>query len=472
MNKLSIFWFRRDLRFEDNHGLYKALSQSEKVIPVFIFDTDILSHLPSRKDRRVQLIWDALSEMKEILKTQHQTELLILHGKPTELIPVLAKSTGANSVFTNTDYEPAAILRDQTVEKELAKSGIQFHSFKDHVIFHRDEITKEDGKPYVVFTPYSRSWKKKLTTEQTQHFHSESLLHKLTFPKDLKQFKLISSLEQIGFESADVNISGTRAQGLKFLTDFTGRIQKYGDLRDFPAKKGVSYLSPYLRFGMIGIRECVRMAKSGSSDGSEKWLGELIWRDFYSQILWHFPHSAKESFNPVYKNLVFPNDEKKFKAWCDGKTGFPIVDASMRQLNQTGWMHNRLRMVAASFLVKDLHIDWRWGEQYFADSLIDFDLTSNNGGWQWAASTGCDAQPYFRIFNPELQSERFDPDGTFIRKYVPELAHVPSKFIHNPSEMSESDQLHYKCKLGKDYPEPVVNHREAKAFALELFKKR
>ncbi|MBN8707626.1 MAG: deoxyribodipyrimidine photo-lyase [Bacteroidetes bacterium] len=472
MTKISIFWFRRDLRFEDNHALFQALSKSEKVIPVFIFDTDILSRLPSRKDRRIQLIWDALSEMNQILKSKHQTDLLILHGEPTELIPALAKSTGAEAVFTNTDYEPAAILRDQKVEKELVKSGIQFNTFKDHVIFHRDEITKEDGKPYVVFTPYSRAWKKKLATEQTQHFPSESLLHKLTFPEETKHFNPISELEQIGFEPANVNISGTRTQGLNFLSDFSGRIQKYGDLRDFPSKKGVSYLSPYLRFGMIGIRECVTMAKSASSEGSEKWLGELIWRDFYSQILWHFPHSAKESFNPVYKNLVFPNDEKKFKAWCVGKTGFPIVDAAMRQLNQTGWMHNRLRMVAASFLVKDLHIDWRWGEQYFADSLIDFDLTSNNGGWQWAASTGCDAQPYFRIFNPELQSERFDPDGTFIRKYVPELAHVPAKFIHNPSVMSESDQLLYKCKTGDNYPEPVVNHKEAKVFALELFKKR
>lgn len=470
MSRISLFWFRRDLRLTDNHGLFLALSRSEQVIPVFVFDPAILDRLTEKKDRRVQLIFDALRELNSDLASRNGSRILMLKGSPEHLIPELAIQTGASAVYTNTDYEPAAIHRDTAVQEQLMKSGIGFHPVRDHVIFHQNEIVKEDGKPYVVYTPYSKAWKSRLTANETRHFASESLLEKV-IPANPHPSE-IQTLSDIGFSPADVSIQGTRQAGLQFLSGFSARMASYGETRDFPAVKGVSYLSPYLRFGMIGIRECVRLALSENSSGSAKWLNELIWRDFYSQILWHFPQVVSDSFKPEYAGLQFPNDEEKFRRWCEGTTGFPIVDAAMRQLNQTGWMHNRLRMVAASFLVKDLHVDWRWGEQYFAEKLLDFDLASNNGGWQWAASTGCDAQPYFRIFNPELQSRKFDPAGKFIRKYCPELKNLPDSLIHSPATLSEADQILYGCRIGTDYPVPVVLHPEAKEKALLLYRKK
>lgn len=466
----SIFWFRRDLRLEDNHGLFQALQQSDSVYPVFIFDSTILEKLPSKHDRRVHLIWDAVEEINQQL-SETGKKLHFFYGNPVDIIPKLASEWKVNAVFANSDYEPNAINRDNSVQRKLADSNREFHTFKDHVIFEMKEIMKSDGSPYVVYTPYSKAWMLSFKPKLSEPFSAQKYWEKFSVANKIQEkIKQIEKFEDTGFKKTDVKISGTRKSALNFLNDFSNRIQNYGELRDIPSKKGVSYLSPYLRFGQISIRECVLEAIKHKNEGSEKWFKELIWREFYSMILYNFPDSVHESFKPEYRNLNFPNDEKKFHAWCEGKTGFPIIDAAMRQLNQTGWMHNRLRMISASFLVKDLHIDWRWGEKYFADLLIDFDLSSNNGGWQWAASTGCDAQPYFRIFNPELQSKKFDPDGVFIKKFVPELSSVPADLIHTPEKLSDFDQISYKVNIGKDYPLPVVNHQEAKAFALSLFK--
>lgn len=468
MQNTSIFWFRRDLRLNDNTALFHALNESDTVYPVFIFDTTILEKLPSKNDRRIQLIWDTLSEIQSLLNASGK-KITILHGNPAKLIPLLAESVHANTVYTNRDYEPAALKRDESVEKKLTASGIRFKTYKDHVIFEKDDILKSDGTPYVVYTPYSKAWHSKVVPKDYQHHESEKLLSKMASDYlSRSDAKSVRSLTDIGFNSVAVNIKGTREKGLDFLDDFLSRIDPYGENRDFPAAKGVSYLSPYLRFGQISIRECVRSVVSNQSEGAKKWLNELIWREFYSMILYKFPHAVSESFNPSYKNLNFSNNETYFKAWCAGKTGFPIVDAAMRQLNETGWMHNRLRMIAASFLVKDLHIDWRWGEKYFADLLLDFDLASNNGGWQWAASTGCDAQPYFRIFNPELQSKKFDPDGVFIRKYIPELKDMKTEFIHTP--WATDQKTLFEAEKIMSYPKPIVDHQKQKETTLQLFK--
>lgn len=462
----SIFWFRRDLRLFDNHGLFEALNSSKTVYPIFIFDPSILDKLPTKSDKRVQLIWDALSDINSQLE-KYNTRLSIFYGQPDEIIPKLSHLWNTSSVFTNEDYEPNTIHRDQKVSRILLTQNTTLHILKDHVIFHKNEIVKSDGSPYVVFTPYSKAWKASLNNSHYQLFPSENFLFKIKTPP-LTDFSLINSLNEIGFQNIAVSFHGSRENGLGFLTDFSNRINSYDDFRNYPAQKGVSYLSPFLRFGLISIRECVRLAISNKSVGAEKWLNELIWRDFYSQILFNFPHVVEGPFQTKYNSIQFPFDDQKWSAWCNGKTGFPIVDAAMHQLNQTGWMHNRLRMVVASFLIKDLHIDWRLGEKYFADLLLDFDLASNNGGWQWAASTGCDAQPYFRIFNPLLQSQKFDPDGHFIKKYLPSLSSVSKKFIHEPfTDPKFSDSLFSNHIL--DYPKPIVDHANVKPITLSIY---
>lgn len=464
----ALFWFRRDLRLDDNHGLYRALTRFERVVPVFIYDSQILGKLDNRSDSRLKLIDEALDDLDQKL-SGNGSSVLRLCGDPTVLIPMVARQLGAVAVITNADYEPYARERDQQIYNHLQKAGISFDRYKDHVIFHESDITKADGLPYVVFTPYSRAWKARLSPADYQHFPSLNLINRLHKPVETAGLPVATNSLSCGMEPATAVIQGTSEAANRMLDRFRTRLSGYGRDRDFPAKNGVSFLSPYLRFGQLSIRECVRLALSSKSEGAQKWLNELIWRDFYSQILWHFPKSATQSFNPAYRNLNFPSDETLFSAWCDGRTGFPLVDAAMRQLNQTGWMHNRLRMVTASFLVKDLLVDWRWGEAYFASKLLDFDLASNNGGWQWAASTGCDAQPWFRIFNPVTQSEKFDPEGTFIRKYVPELAAVPPKWIHQPWTLTPVDQHTFKCRIGSDYPEPVVDHSQQRTKALALF---
>lgn len=469
MNK-ALVWFRRDLRDFDHAALYHALKSSQAVYCVFIFDTEILDKLSNKQDRRVEFIWESVRELKAALQA-NGGDLIVKHGCARELIPTLALQLNIYGVFANRDYEPIAVARDADVANQLAKNNITFHDFKDYVIFEKDEVLSLAGKPYSVFTPYKNAHLKKLDDFYLKPYPVDRYIHNLA---KVAPCNLIS-LESIGF--ARTNLAEMRLQtgmsgGKALFEDFENRMDRYKEARDFPAVKGVSYLSVHLRFGTVSIRHCTRKARNRMDIGSQAWLSELIWRDFYVQILYHNPQVATgKAFKTEFGDLAFPNDKKLFKAWCEGKTGYPLIDAAMRQINQTGFMHNRLRMVAASFLVKDLLIDWRWGERYFAENLIDFDLSANNGGWQWAASTGCDAQPWFRIFNPITQSERFDASGKFIRKYVPELGSCSDKEIHTPWQIPLLRQQSISVVIGKDYPAPVVDHAAQRALALSLYKK-
>ncbi|HSI38050.1 MAG TPA: deoxyribodipyrimidine photo-lyase [Methylotenera sp.] len=465
----SLVWFRRDLRDYDHAALYHALKTSTQVYCTFIFDTDILDHLQDKADRRVEFIWESINELKAALLAKGG-DLIVLHGKAQDEIPQLAKSLQVEAVFTNHDYEPSAIDRDWHVANTLQKHGVAFQHYKDQVIFEKSEILNLAGKPYSVFTPYKNMWLKTVNDFYLKPYPVDSYIQNLAKPTPTA----LPSLEGMGFQRTNLSSmrlpTGMRG-GLALFDDFKQRMSHYKEARDFPAIKGVSYLSVHLRFGTVSIRHLAREAMQAANMGSQSWLNELIWRDFYFQILHHNPHLAVgKSFKSEYEQLAFPNDVALLKAWCDGKTGYPLVDAAMRQLNSTGFMHNRLRMVAASFLVKDLLIDWRWGEQYFAEKLIDFDLSANNGGWQWAASTGCDAQPWFRIFNPITQSERFDANGKFIRKYVRELVNCNDKEIHAPWLMPPLRQQSICLVIGRDYPSPIVEHAAQRALALSLYK--
>lgn len=468
-----LFWFRRDLRLSDNAGLYHALRSAKQVFCVFIFDRDILDALPSCTDRRVEFIWESITELKTELQ-RHGGDLIVRHGHADRIIPALAQELGVDAVFANEDYEPMAIDRDARVNLALDKEGIAFCTFKDTVIFAKDEVFTQTGQPFSVFTAYKKAWLKKLDDFYLQPYSVEKHLSRLapaTLPPGLP------TLEELGFARTNLPMLGipTGISGAQILfADFLSRMAQYQTARDFPARKGVSYLSVHNRFGTISIRQLAATAYAetllGANPGAETWLSELIWRDFYFQILYHAPYAAHSAFRREYNAIFWPNDKALFQAWCEARTGYPLIDAAMRQLNQTGYMHNRLRMVAASFLVKDLLVDWRWGEKYFADHLNDFDLAANNGGWQWAASTGCDAQPYFRIFNPITQSERFDPNGKFIRRYLPELANVPDKFIHAPWTLPAGDQRALGVVIGADYPAPLVDHAVQRERALALYK--
>jgi len=424
---ITIFWFRRDLRLRDNAGLYHALKDGNPVLPLFIFDRNILDELEDKADRRVEFIHLALQEMQQQLVKMNST-LDVRYGTPLDVYRELLNEYNIEKVFTNHDYEPYAKERDAAIEKLLKEHGATFHHFKDQVILEKDEVLKDDGKPYTVFTPYSRKWKAVLTD-----FHLKSYPTKKYFAKFYKQpEQKIISLEAMGFKPA----------GLSFPEkEWTGQvIRHYKEQRDIPSIKGTSRLSVHLRFGTISIRELADEAGALN----ETFLNELIWRDFYHMILWHFPKVVGHAFKPEYDAIRWRNNQKEFEAWCNGQTGYPIVDAGMRELNTTGFMHNRVRMIVASFLTKHLLIDWRWGEAYFAKKLLDFDLAANNGGWQWAAGSGCDAAPYFRVFNPYLQTQKFDPDLKYIRQWVPEL-----------EEFS--------------YPKPIVVHEEARKRCLETY---
>ncbi|GAB7563637.1 deoxyribodipyrimidine photo-lyase [Methylobacillus methanolivorans] len=468
MNK-SLVWFRRDLRDYDHAALYHALKNSAQVICAFVFDTDILTQLTNKQDRRVEFIWESVQELKTALQ-QQGSDLLVLHGKAVEEIPKLAARLAVDAVYCNHDYEPETMVRDQTVSQSLTKAGISFHSFKDQVLFEKDEILTKSGTSFSVFTPYKNACLKTINDFYLKAYPVDRYRHHLAnvTPQSMP------SLESLGFERTNLKqlkLPTGMSGGSALFEDFHNRMSRYRDARDFPAVKGPSYLSVHLRFGTVSIRHLARTAWQQGGSGAETWLNELLWRDFYFQILHHHPQVAHgKSFKPEFDAIPFPNDKRLFEAWCTGKTGYPLVDAAMRQLNQTGYMHNRLRMVAASFLVKDLLIDWRWGEHYFAEHLIDFDLAANNGGWQWAASTGCDAQPWFRIFNPITQSEKFDADGKFIRKYVPELQGCTSKEIHAPWLMPPLRQQELGLVIGKDYPMPVVDHAMRREQALALYK--
>ena len=468
----ALFWFRRDLRTTDNAGLYHALKSARRVHCVFVFDREILDALPDKKDRRVEFIWECVRELDSALK-KCGGGLMVRHARADELIPALACELKVDAVFTNEDYEPQAIARDLTVRDQLMKSNIGFHAFKDTVIFEKDEILTQVGGTYSVFTPYKNAWLKKLDEFQLKAYPVEKYCARLAKP--LPSEKLMA-LEKIGFARTNLKslgIEGGADAAQKLLTDFAKRISDYQHARDFPAVKGVSYLSIHNRFGTISIRELARTAHAAAQGnaGAATWLSELIWRDFYFQILYHHPHAAQSAFRREYDAIQWPNDKTLFNAWCEARTGYPIIDAAMLQINETGYMHNRLRMIVASFLTKDLLIDWRWGEKYFADNLNDFDLSANNGGWQWAASTGCDAQPYFRIFNPVTQSERFDPQGKFIRRYLPVLKNVPDKFIHAPWTWPPLEQQACGVIIGTDYPAPIVDHATQRVAALALYGK-
>ena len=424
---VNIFWFRRDLRLHDNAGLYHALKDGKPVLPIFIFDTDILDELEDKADRRVDFIHQALEAMQKQLIKMGST-LEVMKGKPIDIFRQLLKDYEVAAVFTNHDYEPYARSRDAEIASFLKKAGITFQTFKDQVIFEKDEIMKPDGKPYSVFTPYSIKWKSALTD-----FYIKSYPTRKYQKHYLKQKpKPLPKLDDIGFKKTDI-------ESITPVVD-ESLIRKYNTLRDKPAAEGTSRLSVHLRFGTISIRELVSQIKPLN----DTFLNELIWREFYQMILWHFPKVVSQAFKPAYDSIKWRNNEKEFDAWCQGKTGYPIVDAGMRELNETGFMHNRVRMVVASFLTKHLLIDWRWGEAYFAKKLLDFELASNNGGWQWAAGSGCDAAPYFRIFNPYLQTKKFDPAYRYIKKWVPEF---------------QSSQ----------YPPPIVEHEFARKRALEVY---
>lgn len=427
--KINIFWFRRDLRLTDNAGLYHALRSENPVLPVFIFDTNILDDLEEKEDRRVDFILDTLKEMQEIL-VQEQSSLLVLQGTPEESFKTLLKKYTIEKVFTNTDYEPYAGDRDKKIAGLLGKHNASLHAYKDQVILDKDEVLKDDGKPYTVFTPYSRKWKAALTD-----FHLKSYPAKKYYSNFLRtEPHRIPSLKLLGFKETKKSFPSKSVPG--------DIIKQYAKQRDFPGIHGTSHLGMHLRFGTISIRKLAKQA----ADLSDVFLGELIWRDFYHMILWHFPQVGRgKAFKPAYDHIKWRYNEPDFKKWCTGQTGYPIVDAGMRELNETGFMHNRIRMVTASFLCKHLLIDWRWGEAYFAEKLLDYDLAANNGGWQWAAGSGCDAAPYFRIFNPYLQTKKFDPDFKYIRKWVPEFEDF-------------------------SYPQPIVDHVFARERCLKVYK--
>lgn len=466
----SLVWFRRDLRDYDHAALYHALKSNNAVYCAFVFDKAILNKLTDKQDRRVEFIWESVRELKQALLAKGG-DLIVLHGESTAEIPKLAVSLKVQAVYSNRDYEPSAIQRDASVAAKLDAIGISFHQFKDQVLFEQDEILTQAGKPYSVFTPYKNSHIKKLDDFYLKPYPVDRYIKNLAKPDTTS----LLAIEAIGFNRTNLSqlkLPTGMSGGKVLFDDFTARISNYHEARNFPAIKGVSYLSVHLRFGTVSIRHLARTAINIGGAGAETWLNELIWRDFYFQILFHRPDIAEgHAYKSEYDKIAFPNDIHLFQSWCDGITGYPLVDAAMRQLNQTGYMHNRLRMIAASFLVKDLLVDWRWGEQYFAQKLIDFDFSANNGGWQWAASTGCDAQPYFRIFNPVAQSYKFDPEGSFIRRYVPELVNCSAHDIHAPWEFSSIKQQLLPIKKELSYPEPVVNHAEARLKVIDLYKK-
>ena len=458
----ALVWFRRDLRDHDHAALAAALATARDVYCAFVFDTDILDALPSRRDRRVDFIRESLVELDASLR-RRGGGLIVRHGRAADEIASLARQLGANAVFANRDYEPAAKARDAEVARRLEESGIRFHLLKDQVIFDGNEVLTQAGKPFTVFTPYRNAWTKRLTAADAAECACAGRF--ATPPAGT-----VPTLAEIGFAATDLAEKGIRPgmSGARALWDEfrESRIGRYGATRDFPALKGVSYLSVHLRFGTIAIRELVRAALAA---GADAWLNELVWRDFYFMILDRFPHVDGHAFKPECEGIAWDDWPEGLAAWRAGRTGYPLVDAAMRQLAHCGWMHNRLRMVAASFLVKDLGIDWRLGERHFAEQLNDFDLAANNGGWQWSASTGCDAQPWFRIFNPVTQSEKFDPEGRFIRRYIPELARVPDRHIHAPWQMGRIEQEATGAVIGRDYPAPIVDHAEARQRTLARF---
>jgi deoxyribodipyrimidine photo-lyase len=478
----ALVWLRRDLRCADNAALHHALRSSRRVWCAFVLDRDILEPLP-RADRRVEFIRESLVELDRGLAALGERHgvpgagLIVRHGFAREEIPLLAHALQVQAVFANADYEPVARARDAQVRGALAHLGIAFHSGKDQVIFDTDELMTAGGTPYGVFTPYKTAWLRKLDRFYASSYPTARHAYALaSVPQALARG--VPELEDFGFEGTNLRalrVATGEGGARVLLDDFLERIDRYNETRDFPAVKGPSYLSVHLRFGTLSVRELARIAwerASAGSRGAQTWLSELVWREFYHQVLYHHPHVVERSFKPEYDRVRFEHGahaQAAFDAWCEGRTGYPLVDAAMAQINQTGYMHNRLRMVSASFLVKDLGIDWRWGERYFAEKLIDYDLAANNGGWQWVSSSGCDAQPWFRIFNPVTQSEKFDAQGKFIRRYLPQLAALPDAALHAPWTARPVDLEAAGVKLGRNYPRPIVEHELARERTLDRY---
>ncbi|WP_298494684.1 deoxyribodipyrimidine photo-lyase [uncultured Algibacter sp.] len=426
---VNIFWFRRDLRLNDNVGLYQALKSKNTVLPIFIFDSDILIKLP-KNDARVTFIHETLQQINNTLKSDFKSSVAIYFGKPINIYKQLIKDYTIDTVYTNHDYEPYAKTRDAEIKRFLSENNIEFQTFKDQVIFEKDNVTKSDGKPYLVYTPYMKRWKETFKTLDFKSYPSETLLGNLIPSTGLPDL----SLSDIGFIKSNQHIAPYKVTPTL--------IQQYENTRNFPAKDSTSRLGPHLRFGTVSIRKMVNKA---IAEDNEIFWQELIWREFFTQILWHFPHTKDSSFKPKYDRIEWRNNEVEFKSWCEGKTGYPLVDAGMRQLNQTGFMHNRVRMLVGSFLCKHLLIDWRWGEAYFAEKLHDYDMASNVGNWQWVAGCGVDAAPYFRIFNPTTQIQKFDKDLNYIKQWVPDFQELT-------------------------YPKPIVDHKFARERCLETYK--
>lgn len=423
----SVWWLRRDLRLEDNAALYQALISGRPVMPVFIFDRSILDDLP-RRDRRVAFIHQVLQQLQQQLAGMGSS-LVVRYGFPEQVWAELAKEYQIEAVYTNHDYEPYARQRDPEIAALLEARGIAFHTYKDQVIFEKEEILSGQGKPYSVFTPYSNNWRTSLRPEMLKAYPTEAHFSSF-FPAPVVP---IPELNSMGFEAGDWTFPAKQPD--------ENIVRVYDQQRDFPAVQGTTRMGLHLRFGTLSIRELVRTTRALNAT----YLNELIWREFYMQILWNFPHVAQRPFRPQYAHIPWRNNETEFAAWCAGKTGYPLVDAGMRELNETGYMHNRVRMVVASFLTKHLLINWQWGEAYFAEKLLDFELAANNGGWQWAAGCGTDAAPYFRVFNPESQLKKFDPEMKYVRKWVPEYG-TPA------------------------YPRPIVEHSTARQRALDTYK--
>jgi len=469
----SLVWFRRDLRVFDHAALHHALRASGAVYCAFVFDTAILAGLP-RDDRRLRFIHASLLELDAELR-RLGGGLIVRHGAARELIPALAAELEVDAVYVNRDYEPDAIARDAAVAEALAAAGRTLFSFKDQVVFEKNEVLTLAGQPYGVFTPYKNAWLKRLAAQPEAVAPWPVEPYAAAFAAPAGQH--MPALAELGFDDGPLPAPAGMSGAGALFEAFLPRLAEYGTARDFPAQTGTSQLSVHLRFGTTSVRHLVRtlqqaMANGLGGSGAPVWLSELVWRDFYAMILFHHPHVAERAFKPAFDAVEWeagPQAEALFAAWCEGRTGYPLVDAAMLQLNRTGFMHNRLRMVTASFLVKDLGIDWRRGERYFARQLIDYDLASNVGGWQWAASTGCDAQPWFRIFNPVTQSQKFDAKGTFIRQYLPQLGKLDARDIHAPWTVPAEELAECGVILGRDYPEPVVKHEEARQKTLARF---
>ncbi|MDL5054519.1 deoxyribodipyrimidine photo-lyase [Oscillatoria laete-virens NRMC-F 0139] len=484
----TLCWFRRDLRLHDNAAFYHALRGAARsganCLGFFCFDREILDKLHDRDDRRVEFIRQSVQEMEDELKALG-SGLVVRYGAVSEVFPELLEQIARQgkllSVHAGHDYEPRRIERDRVIHAICAERGIEFHTCKDHVIFEKDEVLTKAGTPQRVYTPYKNAWYAKLGENKSFFLKPYPTVDK--YAAQLAPRKLLppsdpfGSVRDIGFEPCKLLYPGGASAARKLRDEFFERIDGYEELRNWPAKNGVSHLSVHLRFGTLSIRELFTAALARNSAGARKWADELVWREFYNAVLHFFPRTQTRAFREEFESVEWDDpvrDEvaaQRFAAWCEGRTGYPIVDAAMRQLNQTGYMHNRLRMIVASFLTKDLHIHWKAGERYFARKLLDYDLSQNLGGWQWSASTGADGQPYFRIFNPVSQGQTWDPDGQFVRQYCPELRKLPDKHIHCPWDTPPLEAAAANCVVGRDYPAPIVEHDRERQIALNRFKK-